>query len=140
MISRLIQSLQELTRLDPSRNSLLEMADSSATNLAELTRDLVAYRDQIEFNPRRLEEVEERLALLQSLKRKYGGDISAILEYLGKAKMELDGITHAEERVDELEQLSEKLMTLTGRSKSGAHGTQKNRCRDALPIHREGIG
>ena len=45
------------------------------------------YRDQIEFNPRRLEEVEERLALIQSLKRKYGGDISAILEYLGKARV-----------------------------------------------------
>jgi DNA repair protein RecN (Recombination protein N) len=110
MISRLIQSLQELTRLDPSRNGLLEMADSSSTNLAELTRDLSMYRDQIEFNPRRLEEVEERLALLQSLKRKYGGDITAILEYLGKAKMELDGITHAEERVDELGHRSDKLL------------------------------
>jgi DNA repair protein RecN (Recombination protein N) len=110
MLSRLVQSLQEVTRLDPSKNGLMEMADSSVATLAELSSDLTAYRDQIEYNPRRLEEVEERLALLQSLKRKYGGDISTILEYLAKAKMELDGITHAEERVNELQQLSEKII------------------------------
>jgi DNA repair protein RecN (Recombination protein N) len=110
LVSKLIQSLQELLRLDPSRKGLLEMADSSAANLAEMTRDLAMYRDQIEFNPRRLEEVEERMALLQSLKRKYGSEISSVLEYLMKAKAELDGITHAEERVDELGHRAEKLM------------------------------
>jgi DNA repair protein RecN (Recombination protein N) len=106
----LIQSLQDLTRLDASRNNLLELADSFSTGLSELTRDLVEYRDQIEFNPHRLEEVEERLALLQSLKRKYGGEISAVLKYLIKAKAELDGITRAEERIGELDRRSEELM------------------------------
>jgi len=110
LTGRLIHSLQELTRLDASRNNLLELADSSATSLSELSRDLAEYRDQIEFNPHRLEEVEERLALLQSLKRKYGGDITAVLKYLIKAKAELDGITHAEERVGELDRRSEELM------------------------------
>ena len=75
--------------------------------MSELTRELAEYRDQIEFNPHRLEQVEERLELIQSLKRKYGGEISAVLEYLSKAKLELDGITHAEERINELEQHSE---------------------------------
>jgi DNA repair protein RecN (Recombination protein N) len=128
LISRLIQSLQELTRLDPSKNDLLEMADSSTTSLVELTRELTVYRDQIEFNPRRLEEVEDRLELLQSLKRKYGGDITDVLEYLLRAKAELDGINHAGERVGELEQRSKILMSslaianqeLTSRRKAAA--------------------
>jgi DNA repair protein RecN (Recombination protein N) len=110
LIGNLLQTLQELTRLDASRNNLLELADNSATSLSELSRELAAYRDQIEFNPRRLEEVEERLELIQSLKRKYGGEVTAVLVYLNKAKSELDGITHAEERVSELEQRLEKLM------------------------------
>jgi DNA repair protein RecN (Recombination protein N) len=128
LVGKLLQSLQELTRLDASKNTFLEMADSSATSLAELSRDLAEYRDQIEFNPRRLEEVEERLELIQSLKRKYGGEIGAVLIYLNKAKSELDGITHAEERVIELEQRSIKIMNalaevnqeLTNRRKSTA--------------------
>jgi DNA repair protein RecN (Recombination protein N) len=110
MTGRLLQSLQDLTRLDAARNALLELADSSATDLAELTRGLIEYRDQIEFNPRRLEEVEERLELIQSLKRKYGGEINAVLIYLAKAKSELDGITHAEERLNELGRRSEELL------------------------------
>jgi DNA repair protein RecN (Recombination protein N) len=128
LMGKLLQSLQELTRLDASKNTFLEMADNSATNLAELSRDLAEYRDQVEFNPRRLEEVEGRLELIQSLKRKYGGEIGAVLVYLNKAKSELDGITHAEERVIELEQRSTILMNalaevnqeLTNRRKSTA--------------------
>jgi DNA repair protein RecN (Recombination protein N) len=112
LVGKLLLSLQELARLDSSRNNLVELADNSATNMSELTRELAGYRDQIEFNPHRLEQVEERLELIQSLKRKYGGEISAVLEYLNKAKFELDGITHAEERINELEQRSDKLMNM----------------------------
>ena len=43
--------------------------------LAELVRSLRDYLEEIEFNPKRLEEVEERLDLIHSLTRKYGGSI-----------------------------------------------------------------
>jgi DNA repair protein RecN (Recombination protein N) len=128
LIGKLLLSLQELARLDSSRNNLVDLADASATNMSELTRELAGYRDQIEFNPHRLEQVEERLELIQSLKRKYGSEISTILEYFSKARSEMDGITHAEERINELEQRSGKLMDalaevnqeLTSRRKTAA--------------------
>jgi DNA repair protein RecN (Recombination protein N) len=111
LLGRLIQAVNGLVKMDTGKALYLEMAENGATSLNELSRDLTDYRDQIEYNPKRLEEVEERLELLQTLKRKYGGEISAILQHLTKSKAELDGITHAEERILTLEQSSEKLIT-----------------------------
>ena len=45
---------------------------SAAAVLSDLARDLTDYCEGIEFNPRRLEEVEERLHLIHGLQRKYG--------------------------------------------------------------------
>jgi DNA repair protein RecN (Recombination protein N) len=111
LAGRLIQSLQGIIRTDATKSSLLEMAENNAANLSELSRELTTYKDQIEFNPKRLAEAEERLEVIQSLKRKYGGDISAVVAHLDKAKAELDGITHAEDRINTLELSQEKLIS-----------------------------
>lgn len=134
LLGRLIQTVNGLAKLDTNKEVLIEMAENGVTSLSELTRDLTDYRDQIEYNPKRLEEVEERLELFQILKRKYGGAITDILKYLNKAKSELDGITHAEERISTLEQSSEKLLSslanlnneLTSRRKSAAESLAKS--------------
>jgi DNA repair protein RecN (Recombination protein N) len=59
--------------------------------------------EELEFNPARLEEVEERLAVIQNLKRKYGEDVQAILLHAEKAARDLEDISNAEERIIELE-------------------------------------
>lgn len=108
---RLLTLMNNLVKLDPNRDDLRSAAENGSTILADLTRELSKYQDQIEFNPKRLEAVEERLELIQSLKRKYGGDIPAIQDYLAKAKSELDGITHAEERIRELDAQQQTLVS-----------------------------
>jgi DNA repair protein RecN (Recombination protein N) len=74
------------------------------------------YLDSVEFNPKRLEQVEERLNLLQNMKRKYGEDIQAVLFFVEQARKQLDSITHASERIGELSieenQLLEKISKL----------------------------
>ncbi|MDR2797810.1 MAG: DNA repair protein RecN [Treponema sp.] len=64
------------------------------------TEDLVAvfrgYRDNLTYDPGRLEAVEERLALLYRLKKKYGGDEEAIQEYRAKAEAEIEALTGSE--------------------------------------------
>ena len=65
----------------------------------DLGKRLRAYRDEIEFNPRRLEQVEERVDLIRSLKRKYGGSLEAVLAQAETARRELESITHAEDRM-----------------------------------------
>jgi DNA repair protein RecN (Recombination protein N) len=68
----------------------------------DVARRLRLYRDEIEFNPRRLDEVEERIGLIRGLGRKYGGRVEAVLAHAESARQELETITHAEQRIREL--------------------------------------
>lgn len=106
-----VRALSNLARIDPTQASLSENAQNQLENLTELARSLRLYMDEIEFNPRRLDFLEERLALIHNLKRKYGTSIPAILEYAATARVQLDEITHASER---LEQIQEEKKTLLG--------------------------
>src|SRR5690606_21584643 len=89
---------------------LAEQAQGLVDAMAEISRSLRTYIESIEFNPKRLEELEERLELLHTLKRKYGADIPAVLAFAGDARRQLDMITHAGERIAELEIKETKLL------------------------------
>lgn len=60
------------------------------------------FRGHLEFSPERLAEIEDRLAEISRLTRKYGGSISGVLEHLKEAKLRIDGIESAEFREEEL--------------------------------------
>lgn len=116
-----LAALGQLAKVDASQRELGSRGQELFDELTDLARDLRGYLEQIEFNPKRLEEVEERLALLQNLKRKYGEGIPEILAFAGRARKDLDNISHAEERLGELEtgerkyleSLAEKAMALS---------------------------
>ena len=114
LLGQISQALAALARLDPSQNSLDETAQSIFESLTDLTRNIHLYLDNIEFNPKRLDQVEERLALIQSLKRKYGETISAVLEFAANANGQLEQITHAEERLEELDRKRAELLLSLG--------------------------
>ncbi|HEU4754969.1 MAG TPA: DNA repair protein RecN, partial [Armatimonadota bacterium] len=57
----------------------------------------------IEFNPERLEQVQERLELYRTLKRKYGDTVEEILAYRERIAQDVDRIEHSSERREELE-------------------------------------
>ncbi len=88
----------------------------------ELARELSSYLQEVEFDPDRLEEVDERLNLIFTLKRKYGENIEAILAFGEQARQELDAITHAEERMQELESREEALLKVLAETGSGGLG------------------
>jgi DNA repair protein RecN (Recombination protein N) len=104
LAGQMVQALDSLVRLDPGQKALAEQAQAMSESLDDISRELRSYMDGIEFNPRRLEQVEERLDLINRLKRKYGGTIEAVLEFARKARADLDNIAHATERIAELEQ------------------------------------
>ncbi len=114
LLGQVTDALEDLARLDPSQASLVETAQTVFENLSELARSLREYLEGIEFNPRRLDQVEERLSLIHSLKRKYGDSIPEILEFAANARRQLDQITHAAERLQELETERERLLTQLG--------------------------
>jgi len=96
--------LGALARVDSQQAGLANQLDGASAALSELSRDLRAYLDGIEFNPRRLEQVEERLELIHQLQRKYGGSVEAVNAFGRSARDELEKVQHAGERILELEQ------------------------------------
>ena len=102
LLGQVVQQLAAIARIDPSRQALSEQASTLSELLSDLTLELRNYLDRIEFNPRRLEQVEERLDLYHKLQRKYGGTVDAVLAYAEKTRQDLDTIAHATERIADL--------------------------------------
>jgi DNA repair protein RecN (Recombination protein N) len=97
------QALVRLARIDSTAAPLGEQLGEVVAVLVDLARALSDYCEAIEFNPRRLEQVEERLHLIHGLRRKYGDTIEEIVAYGERAAAELDTISHAAEHIAGLE-------------------------------------
>jgi DNA repair protein RecN (Recombination protein N) len=109
-----LRAIEKLARVDPDLEPQLRAAESVNYQVDDLVRSLRDYGERVEHNPRRLREVEERLALLRRLERKYGPKIADVLAYSEKAAQELDTITHSEERIAELRAEEERLLAELG--------------------------
>jgi DNA repair protein RecN (Recombination protein N) len=109
-----LRAMEKLARVDPGLEPQLRAAESVNYQVEDLVRGLRDYGERVEHNPRRLQEVEERLALLRRLERKYGAKIPDVLAYARKAAHELDTITHSEERIAELRAEEERLLAELG--------------------------
>jgi len=101
--------MKQLVDKDPALQPKMGYLEEALHGLEELAREIHAYGDNLNYDPQRLEEVQGRLELIKSLKRKYGGSVSEILDYLDKAEKELAGLTNSGERRGELEVQREKL-------------------------------
>jgi DNA repair protein RecN (Recombination protein N) len=114
LLGQAAQALARLARIDPTLDPQRQQIEELSYQLSDLAREVRRYRDRVEFNPGRLAEVEERLELIHNLKRKYGDSIEEIIAFGERAQAELDSITHAEERIAELEQEEERLLRAIG--------------------------
>jgi DNA repair protein RecN (Recombination protein N) len=103
-------ALSSLARIDTTQADLSARAETLLENLSDIARDLRDYLETIEYNPKRLNEVEERLDLMHRLLRKYGGTIESVLAFGEKARADLETITNAAEKLDELQTKEAKLL------------------------------
>ncbi|HEY6802141.1 MAG TPA: DNA repair protein RecN [Pyrinomonadaceae bacterium] len=100
-LARLRQATGELTELagfEPRFGEYLEGLESARALLEDLSFSLRDYADKLEFSPSRLAEIEDRLAELSRLKRKYGGSIETALEHLARSQDRLRQIETSDER------------------------------------------
>ncbi len=105
-IDRLNEALPLLGRMletDPSLKARFDRLESAVYELAEIAQEVKNYGEGLDFNPERLEEVQDRLELIRTFKRKYGGSIPKVLEYLVNAEKELEGLAFSDERIEQLE-------------------------------------
>ena len=110
LVGQLVQALANLSRIDSAQAGLYAQAEAAAESLGDVAAELQRYLEQIEFNPRKLEQAEERLALIHNLKRKYGGSIEAVLAHAKESRARLEAFTHASERIAELEKSERGLL------------------------------
>ncbi|HMB25604.1 MAG TPA: DNA repair protein RecN, partial [Anaerolineales bacterium] len=110
LVGQASQALAALAKIDSAQNELANQAELLLDTISDLIRSLRDYLEEIEFNPKRLDEVEERLDLIHSLTRKYGGSIPAVIAYGAEARKQLETITTAGERIEELEMQEAKLL------------------------------
>jgi len=107
--------LAEAALLDPAINEPLKLLDSARVALEEAARWLRAYTDRVEADPARLEEIEQRLELLNRIKRKYGGSIESALEVMESARNEIARLeTVEQEQFEAARELSATLAQLAG--------------------------
>ena len=112
MLGEVADALGALANIDKSMQDQADQSSAVLSTSLDLSRELQTYMDSIEYNPKRLEQTENRLALISMLKKKYGKDEEDILAFAEKARAQLETITNAEERIAELEARESELMTV----------------------------
>ncbi len=94
-------SLEAMRGVDASLDVLADRAQALALEADDLTAELRGYGEGIEATPGRLDEVEERLAQFDRLKRKHGGTIAAVLEHARECAQRRAELEGAEEALEE---------------------------------------
>ncbi|MBM3181365.1 MAG: DNA repair protein RecN [Chloroflexi bacterium] len=110
LVGQAAQALAALAKIDEGQAELANQAEVMLDTISDIIHSLRGYLEEIEFNPKRLEDIEERLDLIHSLTRKYGGNIPAVVTYGVDARKQLETITGAADRINELEMQEAKLL------------------------------
>ncbi len=109
MLKRLQAIMKDITSIDPKASNALKAVEEAIPLVQDAYIFLRGYREDLDYNPKRLEEIEDRIELIKRLKKKYGETIDAILKYLGGAKKELVDIEGSEEEIDSIKAEIEEL-------------------------------
>ncbi|MDO8281597.1 MAG: DNA repair protein RecN [Thermodesulfovibrionia bacterium] len=127
-LSSVINDLKEISVIDSRAAEALKSAEEAMPLLEEASYFLRDYKDGINFDPARLEEVQERLELIKRLKKKYGETLQDVIDKRESALIELEELQHSEEMLDSLKKelddsrnrLTEKAHELSKKRKSVA--------------------
>ena len=112
-----IKRVEELLRIDASLASTADAMKQAAVLLEDSTYNLRDYVGKLEGDPNRLEDIENRLAALDKLKRKYGGTLDEILVFREDVARKADEIENASEHREALEKtLSEQAAHYQGQA------------------------
>ncbi len=115
-LGEVADQLEHLQQIDPQLEALVETLRSSLYNIEDVASQLRSYAEKLDFEPQRQQQVEERLALLVTLKRKYAPTVAGLLDYQAKIEAELallgDVEGHRERLQRQIVGVSEKLLAV----------------------------
>jgi DNA repair protein RecN (Recombination protein N) len=103
-LAEAVRAARELAKLDPQAEAMREAIEVLAARLSDLELESCDYAESIDCDPATLKELEERVDLLQSLKRKYGGTIEEVMARGARSANDLAEIETRGERLEKLKQ------------------------------------
>ena len=110
-INEAIRAIEKISDLDKKYEDTLNNLKSIYYEVQELSRDISSLNSDMYFDENERNEVEERLDLIYSLKRKYGNTVEEILEYKDKIEKEIDRINNLDEYNNKLKQELKRVET-----------------------------
>ena len=114
-IEEAIKRVLYLSGLDSGLKTALEELTDAAAKVKDASDSVSDLKEKLDFDPKELETLEDRRDLLLKLKKKYGGSLAEVLEFLSKIKGELRNITKNEEAIEALNKELEGVRKETGR-------------------------
>nr|WP_229925349.1 DNA repair protein RecN [Paraclostridium bifermentans] len=102
LISKSLGDLGAIAQYDEKLNDYNDTIERIMYELQDISRDIRSYKENIDFSPYELEQIEQRVDEINTLRRKYGDTIEEILAYKDKINERLDEILNRDEKVEEL--------------------------------------
>jgi DNA repair protein RecN (Recombination protein N) len=135
--------LREMERTDPSAAPMLEAHNSAAVELGELARSLAQYAERLDLDPAQLAEMEARVHVLQTLKRKYGPTLEDVLSFGEQAEARLQKLEGRGAEASRLEAAIAKTdaeLQRTGRELSALRAKAAPALAEAVRSHLRDLG
>jgi len=133
-LKRAITNVRDIAVIDASLAPVQELLESGRAQIEEAAREVAAYAERVEFDPDRLEEIGDRLDLIQKLKKKYGGTVREIVAFGAQAAVELGKI---EKSGEEMERLRREIAGLKAEITEKARELTKKRMAAATELDRK---
>jgi len=130
-LRRIRADIENARAIDSRLGALAERLAAAYYELEDVSESIREYQANLRFDPARLERIEQRLAELQKLKRKYGPQLSDVFDRYERARATLETLTHADENLAELEQ---RVKTLKERVFSAALNLSEKRLSAAVSM------
>ncbi len=110
----LSQNLSDLAKIDPEAELLVNQSTDIQYAIEELLVAVRNYRDRIDFDPQRIEAIEDRITVLRMIQRKYRATIKELIQRANQANEEIERLEHSAEHIAQLEQQEQLLRRKTG--------------------------
>ena len=109
-VSNAIRALEKVEIIDNKYSETLNTLKGVYYDLQELSRDVKAFQDEMDFDEAEKQKIEERYDLIHDLKRNYGNSIEEILKYKEEISKEIEKIENSEEYIAELKKKLNKII------------------------------
>lgn len=133
-LGRTIRLIEDLNRIDTTSEELLRIMRDAEAMLQDAGHTVRELKEKYDCDPVRLEDIESRLALIDSLERKYGPGIDAILAHRADASTELEELQDYDQRLSEMEA---KLQEIDTKLSESAEGLSRERKKKSMDIEKK---